>query len=247
MHSSIPTSLYNVVIKDSTGKDISASVEVLHHHHILSSKTQKRSTFRTINECPTGYSFVRSTCNRRRSPQAWQMTCIVYALTGYHIPTVVVSEACTHAEICVDAATNAERRQTALCISFEDFIKYAQTRLEHSSLTDVTHLSNIASTSTSFMSASIAPSLYSVDAVMTGRDPHQTLWASSMKIEAQKFSMVHSQPLWQTIAGGAAQCEDCASVGIDAVPLGTQRLSVTTALQVGSSIGFLYLTTFQTT
>ena len=132
----------------------------------------------------------------------------------------------------------------AFCIDLGSFMKFAQVVLNPSEMTDNTKAS-IGSGSGSDP-ASPLNSLYSVEAVMTGTDSHQTLYASSIDIQAQKYNLVHDIPLWQTLEGGASQCSDCASVGIDRLPYGTQRISVNTTFPAGTTGGTLYLTSFLT-
>ena len=82
---------------------------------------------------------------------------------------------------------------------------------------------------------------------MTGKYPDKPVFAARMTIQAQRPSLVHGRPLWRALEGGTNQCNNCAGIGIDAVPDGTQRIDVDVVLQAGTAAAgvALYLTSFK--
>ena len=123
----------------------------------------------------------------------------------------------------------------AFCISGHDFILYAQNKATEE---NAVGSAVVGVPATSQMS-------YAVEALLTAGNGQESTFASRLDIQAQKRTTAHDALLWQPLDNGTNQCTDCASVGLNAVPDGTQRFSVTAVLSVGVSASELWLTSWR--
>ena len=96
-----------------------------------------------------------------------------------------------------------------------------------------------------FILSEDAGSQYSVEAIVTTLDAQQSLSTSNLEIQAQKSTLVHDAPLWQTLADGMNRCNSCGSVGLSVVPNGTQRFLLDVSLAAGITAGKIWFTAWQ--
>ena len=123
----------------------------------------------------------------------------------------------------------------AFCISGHDFFLLAQKKVSEENAVGSAAVGVPATSQTS----------YAVEALLTVGNGQNSTFASSLDIQAQKRTTAHGALLWQPLDNGTNQCTDCASVGLNAVPDGTQRFSVIAVLPAGVSASELWVTSWR--
>lgn len=118
----------------------------------------------------------------------------------------------------------------AYCVEQQNFVPLAQL---------LAGLETSGSVQTGFSAAAGVQS--SVAALLTTSDSLTLIEAQKMEIQAQKADSVSNVPLWRTLDAGDQQCNDCASVGLLEVPVGTERIKVHVELAAPARSGLLYL------
>ena len=224
----------------SRGKDASDRIDAFHHSSKATSfQNQKRSISRPVYTCPPRYMAVRSSCTREISPQSYTTQCILIGGSVFN-DQIRISGSCESNEICVDGVQRphpdpGELVETAYCVSTENFVRIG---------TEQTTYKTPSSTIDAGFVAPYRPSTanhHIVEAVVTGLDLHQSVLASTLRIEAQSLKMMSNVRVWQSLIGGTFQCSNCSNLGIFPVPGGTQRIYVTVALPSTIAGGLLYL------
>ena len=235
-----PSYLFSISVKDHTGRDISDRTAIFHNQSpSLQTLDNKRSLSRAANICPPNqrYSaFWYSQCNRSVSPQAYSVVCLPPENEGglHAFEFRIFDGHCAPSEFCVDSHLDGQT-STAFCISGHDFFLYAQKK--------TTEANTVGSASLG-IPATDQPS-YAVEALLTASNLQKSIFAASLNIQAQRIINVHGTPLWQPLGGGTNQCSNCASIGLDAVPDGTQRFSVNAVLPAGVSASEIWLTSWR--
>lgn len=233
---SFATSTIDISLPESIEKDVSDGIDV--YNRRISLGNQKRAPPRAIYSCPPLYLAVRSVCNRNISPQAYITQCIKIGSVIF-VDQVRVGGNCARHEICIDGVEHphpapGELVETAYCVSAQNFVRIAQDQRAH--LTP-------SSTTNAVFTAQYHPGSgrHIVEAVMTGLDARQSVFASTLRIEAQSFIMASSGPVWRCLLGGLFECSNCSSMGFFPVPDGTQRIQVAVTLPAMVAGGLLYL------
>ena len=238
---SLPTSFLTLTLTDSTGKDISDNVTVLHHHRSHSPATQKRALSRILNQCPPGYLFRYSHCDRVISPRAYAG----YCSRSPHTEHAFFRGDCYATEFCVDTGRQFTFDDTAFCISTHDFTLFAGTAVKGK----VGVGAGIGQLGIPPTEASGSQKVYAVEALLTGMDGQKSVFAESVSVQAMRYGVVHGRPLWVPVNGedGTGQCSKCASVGVGKVPDGTGRFDVSMVLGAGTIATevVLWLTSFK--
>ena len=202
-----PQPVFDISFISPNGTDLSKTISVLHYPHLVlpssSSSPNKRDLPRALNSCGDSSQFKISFCQRRISPQAYQIRC--RNLTTNRLK--VVTDACTSSEICVDRKLSASEhrrripRLIAYCVSTSNFVQIARLASEDSSA------------STTFQDTT-GTSSYAIEAVVTGLDNTTSLFAQSLTIQAQESSTVSNTQLWGTLPNGFKGCNNCAAIAI---------------------------------
>ncbi|MCJ1238362.1 hypothetical protein MMC14_006351 [Varicellaria rhodocarpa] len=148
---------------------------------------------------------------------------------------------CNPDELCVDTFFPNGLHSTAFCITQADFIPYIQ--VEYDKKVEATLAAELAELG--FFLSDDADTQYSVEAVVTSANTQESLSTSNLKIQAQKSTIVHDAPLWQTLAGGMNRCSGCGSVGLSVLPNGTQRFLLDVSLAAGVTAGKIWLTAWK--
>ncbi|MCJ1253538.1 hypothetical protein MMC24_001350 [Lignoscripta atroalba] len=229
-----PTSaILNIHIKDSTGKDISDNVTVLHHQHNPSSSTnQKRYENSVVLDiCPEiDEIFQGSACVRTETPQKYYIIC---SGTYYY-------NTCLPQDICVDGVPYIPPAMalwpgppllSAWCFHTDAFAKVTQTK--------VAGESQVVAVTWPFFGLPVLK--YTVQAVMTGLDITKKEFAAELLIQAQVIETYNNINRWRGLRGGTNECKDCASIGLSPVPEEAQMIRVDVILKQSTVEGaFLY-------
>ena len=227
--SSITADYFDVNTTGSGG--ISASdITPGYHTQFPRAAVQKRVASRKIESCSKGGRAWYSECDYSKSAQAYNVTCWENQGDGADSE----SGACRTNEICVDGIEDhpgLSAAQYAWCVSKENFV-------------DFTGLISKKAREQRFNAAfrPVKGKKYSVKTVSTAAEGTSVLKASSLSIQAQINRPMYGVDIWETLPGGSNDCCDCASVGIQPLPAGTQRIHIDAVLGESQSAGQIYLT-----
>lgn len=222
-----------VSIRSSNGTDLTPSIQVLHSHIPLSTLQQRSYTSTPIKECWGDGTYISSSsCQRARSPQAFETSCAESTPLGFTAPpheTLISKGTCAVDEICVGSNTGDENiPHHAYCVSTNDFVQ-------------IEDASSGASVTAGFNSAlhSKSGSQLAVEAVITSLNKGSSLMAKSMVMQAQAYNGV-----WRTVNGGHTFCLRCSSVTLAPFPETAQRVKVDVVLQEWLPAGLLWLASY---
>ena len=126
------------------------------------------------------------------------------------------------------------RSLRAWCVSIVDLVNFYAIR-EHGSTNKNIPASQVGLPTLGSTSG------YTLEAIVTGTNSHQSVNASILSVTAQKPHMINGHQVWQTLPSGRVQCEDCATIGITTIPEGTERFSVDVALPEAAIKGVVHL------
>ncbi|KAL9111399.1 MAG: hypothetical protein Q9187_007928 [Circinaria calcarea] len=160
-----------------------------------------------------------------------------YRFAYSHCNRGLSPQSCHPTEFCVDPGKQASLYKTAFCISTNDFVVLARNEMERSMAAGAGQLG-------------IPPTgqkVYAVEAILTGLDPHRSVIAQSMRIQAMRYGTFHGGPAWLPVRGGDSHCKGCASTGMVEVPDGTERFEVYVVLGARMVVGgaMLWITAFK--
>ena len=123
--------------------------------------------------------------------------------------------------------------EEAYCVSQEDFVRIAQTKVGSSA--------TVGASQVCLPSTGVGSSQYAFKATLTSSDVSQAVDAASPQIKARKSLHVHEHILWQTLPGGSSQCTNCGRAILDPVPDETQSIALEVIMGAGVRTGKLFL------
>ena len=85
---------------------------------------------------------------------------------------------------------------------------------------------------------------YGVEAILTGVNPQQSVFASNLNLQAQASTTIHDIPAWRTVENGTSYCADCSSIGLEITPKSIQRFQLNVELPAGVTVGEMWLTSW---
>lgn len=181
----------------------------------------KRDLFRLQNNCHVGETFHLSFCRGLLNPQSYIVGCTNTTTNRDRL----VPGACRVDELCFTrfeepfpGANYASPR--AYCVGLGSLFSWVVPRLQRT-------VEDIGASQVGFLTG--RGKGYKVEAIMTGLDVHESVNASTIRIDAQKSVMVHGHQVWMTLPAGTSQCSDCGMVEL-LVPKETQRFSVSVVM-----------------
>lgn len=119
----------------------------------------------------------------------------------------------------------------AYCVSADNFRKIAEDHLAHKTIPGTIGVKYSVPEGKSM----------AFEAVLTGQNMHESIFASSLRISAQTSDTSNNVQTWRSQAGGTAVCTDCARILIAPVPEKTQRIVMNIVLKAGAAGGLLFL------
>ena len=217
------------------------------HSHLSPSKVQQRSyTSVPISQCPLGESYTlgetytsRSWCQHVTSPQASETLCIgpTQQSDGTGPQYQMINRgSCADDEICVgsDSSSGVTGLVQAYCVSTDHFVHIGK------------NPSGLGVASSAVVTADFNPATYNkkgtyltVEALVTTLDNRNSLFATSMVMQAQSYDKV-----WRTIGGGISDCLRCPSVTLAPFPVMAQRVKIDVVLSEDSPAGLLWLASY---
>ena len=227
---------FDVSVRNSNGTDISREIPILHQFSTVSlpPSTSKRDLSSPQNDCPlpSWPVFEGSVCLRQTSPQALLATCRhqtdLFDFKNVH-------SHCADNEICVDgirakAGFATQEVYMAYCVNTENFIRIIQ---DHTTTWSAAESVEVNTNSND----------YAIEAVMTGLDHKTSVFAEFLNIQSQVYDTSKNYATWRSLPNGNDNCHNCASVQIQPIPAGTQRIRVDVVLNTVKAAGLLYLAT----
>ncbi|KAI4113018.1 MAG: hypothetical protein LQ345_005925 [Seirophora villosa] len=233
-----------ISITDTAGRDHSQSLQILHsppspsannginkHHPSLT----KRGHSRPLVHCPGGETFIESHCREEVSPQSYVLKCIDGFDNSWYF------RRCLPAEVCIQGIpkqhpplANGQLVPPSLkayCVATDSFQRIAQDAATHKTVPPAVGVKYSAPEGQSM----------AVEAVLTGTNMSESLFARSLRMSAQTSDALHDVRTWRSQVGGTAACADCARVWIAPVPSGTERIVLQVVLKTGTVGGLLFL------
>ena len=216
----------NTHVADKAIKDTYRDTSVLRNRHkhtarLAINSNVKRAASRALRTCPNGQRFVNSYCQDDINPQAYTMMCRLLipgpVQFGYNDGT------CAPDEFCIEGWKRLDNHLEAFCINKEDIIRWSSDQFDK--------IGRFRAT-TADLGLLTLGSLGDIllDLVLQDVDLITRIDAANLQLQAQKFVNVRGQPMYQTLPGGVAQCNNCSSVGLYPIPPGTQSVSVDVTL-----------------
>ena len=206
---------------------------ILHSHINTEISESKRDLSRIQNNCPAGLVFRGSFCRGALNPQAYYLAC---ANTTTNRQSLLPGR-CRLDELCstrfeeVPGANDLSPR--AYCVGLGSLFSWVVPSWKST-------IENIGASQIGFLRG--PGKGYKVEAIMTGLDIHESVNASTIRIDAQKSVMVHGHQVWMTLPAGTSQCSDCGMVEL-LVPKETQRFSVSVAM--AAVAGAMHMVSFE--
>ena len=237
----IRTRLSNIPTTPDTESDVSSRTET--RHHIASFPPTKRGGIaREVRDCPAGFDYQESLCNRYKNLGNYAVWCRKDATPmpeGYPIgQSYIFTGACHAGEVCVDNSSDDYDpfvAFVAFCLSDTNWELYpiSKTTLPWHMIT--------GSSVIGLPPTNAGAQGYAVEAQLTDTSKQQSINASSLRIQAQSPLNVHGNWVLKTLPGGTASCTDCDRISIHPVPDGTQSITVDLVSEV---VGNLFLSSF---
>ncbi|KAL8720674.1 MAG: hypothetical protein Q9225_002503 [Loekoesia sp. 1 TL-2023] len=227
---------YAISVMDTAGQDRSETFHVLHSSLDAPSKSlEKRAYSRPLDYCPDGEVFTESHCREVVSPQAYVIKCSDGFDNSWYF------RRCAQAEVCIQGIPKQNPplpngqlvppTLKAYCVGVDRFIKIVQSQLSHKTVPGT-----IGTKFTAPKGETMA-----VEAVMTGQNMSESIFAASLKMSAQTSDISYNVQTWRSLVGGTAACTDCARILIAPVPEKTQRVVIDIVLKAGAAGGLLFL------
>ena len=227
-------SFFNLDIGDTNGKTLHSPIPTHPDHRGPPSPSvlHKRIN-QVINDCPRSQIFVSSRCLPDISAKAYEITC---SRRHYGDASSVVHTTsagyCAANQICLQPIRQLE---VAYCVDYTKPITIPQI-----SKTDGSPMwNNVQQVVDS--GDGPAGSLQFISAALTGSDSQASVFARSLGIQAQAFTMVGGKRIWETLNGGTNECVNCSSVGVQPIPQGTKRVLVNMVLETMGATALLYV------
>ena len=187
---------------------------------------QKRNVLRPLRDCPTDFAFHASYCEKTINDRSFTVVC---GEIGHRQRS---HGECSARELCVQGLTAPT---TAYCLSL--FHLGASMTIGPGNTE-----STIMAPQAGIPSAGASTAGYTLEAIVTGRDPREPVRASVLAVTAQTPLVAkNGRALWGSLPGGSARCENCTSVGIGSIPERTERFTVNHVLPQSAVEGVVHL------
>ncbi|KAL9585659.1 MAG: hypothetical protein Q9212_001396 [Teloschistes hypoglaucus] len=232
-----PAISYEISITDPFGVDHTQDFQIL-HSGVNSSlhAVQKREYSRALDSCPAGEEFSRSNCREEVSPQAYVIVCSDGLDNSWYFRRCMPNEVCIQGipkqnSLLLDGQF-APPTSKAYCVQADNFVRIAEDQLSHT-------------TSPGIVSKKFsvpADQKVAVEAVLTGPEKTQSIFAAKLEISAQTSDTSNNVETWRSQVGGTSVCTHCARAWIAPVPSKTQRIVVKAVLEATAAGGLLFLT-----
>ena len=190
---------------------------------------------RPLDLCANGETFVQSYCREEVSPQAYVIICAEdYDHSWYY-------RRCAESEICVRGIPKRNPplpngqlvppTMKAYCVSTNQFVRIGMDRASQKT------------TPGTISSQYKAPegTMMAMEAVLTGLNVSESIFASSMRMSAQTADTSNNVQTWRSQVGGSVVCTDCARILVAPVPARTQRFVINVVLDAAAAGGLLFL------
>ncbi|KAI4259683.1 MAG: hypothetical protein LQ352_000616 [Teloschistes flavicans] len=228
---------YEISIKDPSGVDLIQEFQLLHSGLNSSSHAvQKRAYSRALDSCPAGEDFTRSSCQEHVSPQAYVIVCSDGLDNSWYFRRCLPNEVCIQGipkqNPSLPSGQLVPPTSRAYCVQADNFVRIAADQLSHT-------------TRPSFVSTKFsvpADQKVAVEAVLTGPDKTESIFAAKLEISAQTSDTSNNVQTWRSQVGGTTMCTQCARALIAPVPSKTQRIVVKAVLEATAVGGLLFLT-----
>ncbi|KAI4089056.1 MAG: hypothetical protein LQ344_005627 [Seirophora lacunosa] len=235
--------LLEISITDTEGRDHSQSLQILHSPPSPSANNDnrnhpsltKRGHSRLLDHCPGGETFIESHCREEVSPQSYVLKCTDGFDNSWYF------RRCLPAEVCIQGIpkqhpplANGQLVPPSLkayCVATDSFQRIAQDAATHKTVPPAVGVKYSAPEGQNV----------AVEAVLTGTNMSESLFARSLRMSAQTSDALHDVRTWRSQVGGTAACADCARVWIAPVPSGTERIVLQVVLKTGAVGGLLFL------
>lgn len=258
---SASTHTLDIHTTDGAENDISKQIDINHHRSL--DPANHRHEKRAIVPGPPGLVLMDTFCRRDISPQEYEHHC----RDPRSDELIHIRGRCPPSEVCfqvsdLDYPPGAPIRwvQRANCVSRRDFAFFTNLNTPRGGSSSSSSLSSSSSSSSGsdrgrmvhtsqnvgaaragLPATGVGSSQYALGAILTARDIHTSLNASSFRMQAKRSRNIHGHVSWYTLPGGSSQCTDCSSVSIDPVPEGTQTIALDIGMKVGAAVGTLML------
>ncbi|KAL9012833.1 MAG: hypothetical protein Q9173_002425 [Seirophora scorigena] len=232
-----------ISITDTAGRDHSQSLQILHSPPSPSANNDnnndpsltKRGHSRALDHCPGGETFIESHCREEVSPQSYALRCTDGLDNSWYF------RRCLPAEVCIQGIPQRHPPLAngqlvapllkAYCVATDSFQRIAQDAATHKTVPAAVDVKYSAPEGESV----------AVEAVLTGTNMSESLFAESLRMSAQTSDALHDVPTWRSQVGGTVVCADCARVLIAPVPPETERIVMQVVLKAGAGGGLLFL------
>ncbi|KAL8944982.1 MAG: hypothetical protein Q9211_000415 [Gyalolechia sp. 1 TL-2023] len=227
---------YAISIVHTSNQDHSQPFDVLHFAPDgAGNKLHKRAYSRVLNSCPAGETFAESHCREHVSPQAYVIMCTDGLDNSWYF------RHCAPTEVCIQGIPKQNPPSPsgqwtpptlrAYCVGVDNFVKIAQSPVSYKTVPGMIGVKFTAP----------AGKTMAVEAVLTGQNMTETIFAASLRMSAQTSDSSNNVQTFRSQAGGTAQCTDCARILVAPVPTRTQRVIINIVLKAGATGGLLFL------
>ena len=178
--------------------------------------------------CGPGYKYLLSFCAWNTNAQDYYAWC---SNTTGGVDSYVPGS-CLPTEICVDQGSPPEYQQgTALCVGDGQVISLTQDPATNATIGGETFSGISVGGTNDFV----------FEAVVTGTDSKALVFADSVILSAQSYTIVENVPVWETLPSGSTECIDCANLELQPIPVGTKRIEVNVVLEDVTAEALLHL------
>ena len=139
---------------------------------------------------------------------------------------------CTKDQLCIQPRVASGEPPQAYCVDTQSYVEVALPRQKGSAPQTNYQVLDVPGANDA-----------TVSAVLTGTGGTTSVFAQQLAVQAQSYQMMGNVPTWGTLPGGVESCNNCASVSLHPLPIGTKRVSISVLLAAGTTIAKLYIET----